>query len=312
MKKLFLVFIFLFTGLLSWAQDIYTQSFGKSTDTPVIFLHGGPGGTSIDFEITTAQNLADKGFFVILYDRRGEGRSDESRAKYTFEQTFADLNAIYSKYNLQSASLLGHSFGGIVAAKFATENPLKVKNIVLTGTPVNLQMSFTAILNTVENIVEAKKDSAALTQLNFVKKQDTSSIYYSSGSFMLAMQNGLYNSKSPDSSATEYYSALMKSDKAKDYFQSLAKNNYKKMYDSSMGFFNNEKYTTIDLIPAFNMIKDIPVYGIYGKEDGLFDQKQIAIVKALTKDFVYLNNCSHNVFMDQQTEFINALLGWLK
>lgn len=312
MKKLFLVFLLLFMGLLSQAQNIYIQSFGKSTDTPVIFLHGGPGGTSIDFEIATAQNLADKGFFVILYDRRGEGRSDESEAKYTFEQTFSDLDAIYKKYNLKSASLLGHSFGGIVATKFAVQNPQKVKNIVLTGTPVNLQMSFRAILQTVKNIVEAKKDSAVLTQLHFVKKQDTSSIYYSSGSFMLAMQNGLYNTKKPDSSASKYYSALMKSDMAKDYFQSLAKNNYKKMYNSSMGFFTNEKYTTINLVPAFDMLKDIPVYGIYGKEDGLFDSEQIAIVKGLTKDFIYLDDCSHNVFMDQQTKFINALVGWLK
>lgn len=312
MKKLFLVFLLLFLGLFSQAQDIYTQSFGKSTDSPVIFLHGGPGGTSIDFEIAAAQNLADKGFFVILYDRRGEGRSDESGARYNFEQTFSDLNAIYSKYDLKSASLLGHSFGGIVATKFAVENPQKVKSIVLTGTPVNLQMSFRAILHTVENTIEAKKDSAALTQLNFVKKQDTSSIYYSSGSFMLAMQNGLYNAKNPDSSASEYYSALMKSDMAKEYFQSLAKNNYKKMYNSSMGFFTNEKYTTIDLVPAFDKLKDIPVYGIYGKEDGLFDQKQIAIVKDLTKDFIYLDDCSHNVFMDQQSKFINALVGWLK
>lgn len=312
MKRLFLVFLLLFMGLISQAQDIYIQSFGKSTDTPVIFLHGGPGGTSIDFEIATAQNLADKGFFVILYDRRGEGRSDESEAKYTFEQTFSDLDAIYRKYDLKSASLLGHSFGGIVATKFAVQNPLKVKNIVLTGTPVNLQMSFRAILQTVENIVEAKKDSATLTQLNFVKKQDTSSIYYSSGSFMLAMQNGLYNAKNPDSSATEYYSVLMKSDMAKEYFQSLAKNNYKKMYNSSMGFFTNEKYITINLVPAFDMLKDVPVYGIYGKEDGLFDTEQIAIVKGLTKDFIYLDDCSHNVFMDQQTKFINALVGWLK
>lgn len=312
MRNLFIVMVLMLYACGVQAQNFYLKTFGQSDHKPLIFLHGGPGGSAIDFEVTTALKLADKGFFVIVYDRRGEGRSADEKAEYNFPQTFADLNSIYEQYKLTSATLLGHSFGGIVGAKFASENPDKVKNLVLTGTPIVLQMSFKTILNKVKSIAEAKKDSATMEQLDFVSKQDTASIFYSSGSFMLAMQNGLYNTKNPDSSAAKYYAELMDHPEVKAYFETVSKNNYQSMMSSSMGFLNNEKYTSINLVSTLQSIDKVPVYGIYGKEDGLFDEKQINLIKNLSKEFTYLDNCSHNAFIDRQDEFINVLVKWLK
>src|SRR5690606_27700777 len=110
---LFILITFVCCAGMTRAQNIYQKAFGQASQTPVIFLHGGPGGSSIDFELTTAEKLAEKGFFVIVYDRRGEGRSDDDKAEFTFEQTFNDLKEIYREYGLSSATLLGHSFGGI-------------------------------------------------------------------------------------------------------------------------------------------------------------------------------------------------------
>lgn len=95
------VFTILFLAtIVANGQTIYTKTFGNSKDKPVIFLHGGPGYNCVNFEATTAQQLADKGFFVIVYDRRGEGRSKDPNAKFTFNETFNDLNNIYSEYKL--------------------------------------------------------------------------------------------------------------------------------------------------------------------------------------------------------------------
>jgi proline iminopeptidase len=312
MRKLFVVTALMFCAIITQAQNRYLKTFGSQKNTPLLFLHGGPGGCSIDFELTTAQTLADNGFFVIVYDRRGEGRSDDEGAEYTFDQTNADILHIYEKYSLKTASLIGHSYGGVVATKFTKKHPDKVKSIVLAGAPVDLQMCFKTILKTVESKVIAKNDSTMLKQLDFVKKQDTSSIYYSSGSFMLAMQNGIYNARNPDSSAIKLYSALMNSPEAKTYFQNMEKTNYRSMYASSMGFFNKEKYTTLNLTSDLQSLKTTPIYGIYGEEDGLFDKNQISIIRSFTRDFAYLEDCSHNPFMDKQAEFINRLVIWLK
>jgi proline iminopeptidase len=59
--------------------------------------------------------------------------------------------------------------------------------------------------------------------------------------------------------------------------------------------------------------KGIKIYGLYGKEDGLYATDQIMALQQITGDnnLKYLDNCSHSVFVDQQTEFINALKMWV-
>lgn len=108
-----LILAFLVSSNL-WSQSLYIKAFGNEKDRPVIFLHGGPGYNSANFEATTAKNLADNGYFVIVYDRRGEGRSADMTAKFTFKETFEDPEDLYKRYDLEKATLIGHSFGGII------------------------------------------------------------------------------------------------------------------------------------------------------------------------------------------------------
>ncbi|MFK7983344.1 MAG: alpha/beta fold hydrolase [Saprospiraceae bacterium] len=89
----------------TYAQDLYVKTFGNSTATPIIYLHGGPGYNSAYFEATTAEKLATEGFFVILYDRRGEGRSEKMTANFTFQETIADLYSLYQAYKIEKAIL---------------------------------------------------------------------------------------------------------------------------------------------------------------------------------------------------------------
>src|SRR3972149_184003 len=115
MRQIVLVLFILFTISIVNGQELYLKTFGSTKDKPVLFLHGGPGYNCVIFEATTAQKLADNGFYVIIYDRRGEGRSLDTSAKFTFQQTFDDLNRILADFKLEKVNLLGHSFGGIVA-----------------------------------------------------------------------------------------------------------------------------------------------------------------------------------------------------
>jgi len=121
------------------AQQLDVQTFGNKKDKAVIFMHGGPGYNSVAFEQTTAEELASHGFYVISYDRRGEGRNEAIEAAYTFDQTFADLNEIYASHDLKKATILGHSFGGVVGTLYAEQYPEKIQSLVLLGAPISLQ-----------------------------------------------------------------------------------------------------------------------------------------------------------------------------
>jgi len=309
MKMILATILVLFSVSSLNAQEIYSQAYGNPKDKPILFLHGGPGYNSVMFELTTAQELANNGFYVIVYDRRGEGRSVDTSAKFTFEQTCNDILNLYNKYNLEEAVLIGHSFGGIAATIFAENYPDKVKSIVLVAAPVSLQETFKTIIATSKAIYESKNDSINLNYIAMLEKMDTSTIQYSSYCFMHAMQNGFYTPKHMSENAKNIY-AQFKSDTL------MMKYSTQMTYQAPQGFWNNENYTTINLKTNLQKLKQsgIEIYALYGKDDGLYSANQVNDLKSIVGDgnLKYFENCSHNVFIDQQAQFIEALKNWLK
>jgi|TARA_R110000782_G_scaffold259894_1_gene350762 proline iminopeptidase len=307
MKYFLILILSTFFSSVALCQVLYINTFGDSTDTPIIFLHGGPGYNSSTFEVTTAKKLADKGYYVVVYDRSGEGRSINPTAKYSFNEAHNDLLKIMDSLNIKKSNLIGHSFGGMIAATFAVKNPDKIESIFLVGAPVNLQTSFKNIISKCETIYKQNNDEQNLNYIKMLKEMDTTSIYYSSYCFMHAMQNGFYSPKNPSQEAQNLYS-LFSTD-------SILISNAQKMDQvSPVGFLKSENYTSIDISNLLIDIKakKINIYGLYGKEDGLYSEDQIIYLKSLLGEdnLVYLENCSHNVFIDQQTKFIDTIIKW--
>lgn len=307
MKSMFTIIILATVHIVA-AQNLYIKTFGSQSNSPIIFMHGGPGYNCASFEATTAQNLANSGFFVIVYDRRGEGRSKDANAKFTFEQSIEDINSIFSEYKLQKATIIGHSFGGIVATNFAAAYPNKVQALVLVGAPMGLQSSFKNIISKSKALYLSKNDSLNLMYVGMLEKMDTASLEYAVYCFGHAMQNKFYNPKKPSEEAQKLY-ASFKTDTI------LTKYASKMTQEPTIGFWKNEHYTTLNLSTSLQNLKTkgIKIYGLYGKEDGLYSTDQIMAIQQITGDnnLKYLDNCSHSVFVDQQTEFINSLKMWV-
>jgi len=221
--------------IFTHGQSLYVKTFGKAKDKPIIYLHGGPGYNSVNFEATTAQKLADNGFFVIVYDRRGEGRSIDSNAKFTFKETFEDINFIYKKYGIKRATLIGHSFGGVVATLFSNKYPHKIKSIILVGAPVSLQTTFKTILAKSKSIYQSQNDSVSLNYISMLETMDTNSIEYSAYCFGHALRNGFYSPKKPTEEAKKIYSQYRTDTLLLTYSSQMSS-------EAPQGFWKNEKY----------------------------------------------------------------------
>lgn len=306
-RILFLVSIF--CSFSATAAGLYLKPFGNPANPTIIFLHGGPGYNSATFEASSAQTLADSGFFVLVYDRRGEGRSQDTAAKFTFSEGVDDIRNIYRRFGIKKATLLGHSFGGVIGIKFAETYPEMVSSLVLMGAPVQMQASFRNILERCEAIYEQKSDSANLKYLAMLEKMDTASLMYSSYCLGHAMQNGFYAPKERSAAAKAIFNT---------YRQDTAVAKYAARMDfkATKGFFDNEHYTTLDLrknIAALRA-KGVRMYAMYGKEDGLYSAAQVRELEQQIgeKNVRYLENCSHNVFIDKQSNMIAALREWTK
>jgi proline iminopeptidase len=292
--------------LVCLSQHLYNRSFGSKNDHPVIFLHGGPGSSSVFFEATTARQLADRGFFVIIYDRRGEGRSPDSDARLDFNEAFDDLKSIYAHYNLKKASLLAFSFGGLIAAQFAQKYPDKIESLILCSALVSQQRSYETILRSAKFIYKNKKDNPNLNELELISQMDTNSLAYRTLVFKHASANSFFSLPAPGDQAKAIYDS---------YKTDTLIIQYQKNEKAVTTFWKHETNRNIDVTPQLSYLKKLgkPIYALYGKQDGLYSAPQISDLKSLLgNDRVrYLDNCSHTLFIDQQQLFLSAMGLWL-
>jgi proline iminopeptidase len=117
------------------AVSLYVRLAGDlQAGNVIIAIHGGPGMTSQ--YMLNLESLTGEGYAVVTYDQRGVGRSSNPSAdasSYTLEKYAEDLDAIRESLGVESVHLFGHSWGGIVALRYATLYPERVRSIVLMG-----------------------------------------------------------------------------------------------------------------------------------------------------------------------------------
>lgn len=104
---------------------------GTTTDPPLLYLHGGPGMSCHHFMTWQGDRLARR-LFVIGMDQRGVLRSDPLRPGETFtEDTLVDdCEAVRAELGIPRWTVLGHSFGGRVALRYAARYPERVAAVV--------------------------------------------------------------------------------------------------------------------------------------------------------------------------------------
>jgi peroxiredoxin len=90
----------------------YEQGQGK----PVVLIHGWPLSHRMWESQITA--LAEAGYRVIAYDRRGFGQSGRPSAGYDYDTFAADLNDLITQLDLRDATLAGFSMGGGEVARY--------------------------------------------------------------------------------------------------------------------------------------------------------------------------------------------------
>lgn len=115
--------------------DIYLKDWDGG-GRPVILIHGWP--LSADSWDAQAIALADAGFRVIAYDRRGFGRSSQPWSGYDYDTLADDLAEVMKATGTdRDASLVGFSMGGGEVARYMSRHNGKgVVSAALIGSVV--------------------------------------------------------------------------------------------------------------------------------------------------------------------------------
>lgn len=107
---------------------------GPDSGEPVVFLHGGPGEGSQTFAKFAGPALEGRLRMVYL-DQRGSGRSARPKdaAAYSIGRLVEDVEALRRELGVERISLIGHSFGTVLALEYAARYPEHVSRVVLAA-----------------------------------------------------------------------------------------------------------------------------------------------------------------------------------
>ena len=94
---------------------------------PLLLLHGLADSAAVWSSL--GAYLGSK-YYVVAPDLRGHGESSKPDG-YSSTEIIADLEALMAHLGWKQAHILGHSWGGKVAAIWATENPERFNSLIL-------------------------------------------------------------------------------------------------------------------------------------------------------------------------------------
>lgn len=93
------------------------------------------GGTAGD--LRRAPNAFTTGyhdhFETLGYDQRGMGQTDKPDISYSMEQYADDAARLLDAVGWDDCSVVGYSFGGMVAQEFAVRHPARARKLVIAG-----------------------------------------------------------------------------------------------------------------------------------------------------------------------------------
>jgi proline iminopeptidase len=119
---------------------LYWAAYGPPGAPRLLVLHGGPGAHH-DYLLPQMLRLADR-FELVFYDQRGGGRSrTDDRAPITWRTHVADLALVVRELGLEPLSLVGYSWGGLLALLYATAAFGAADTPLAVGAPQPVRMA---------------------------------------------------------------------------------------------------------------------------------------------------------------------------
>jgi proline iminopeptidase len=138
-----LVFFTAATTVISQETEGFSDNNGVKTyyriygskGSPLLIINGGPGMNSNGFA-ELAKHLSANNR-AIIFDQRGTGKTHVPAAldssTITMQNMVNDMEALRKHLGYERWILLGHSFGGLLAAYYSTQYPQRVEKMIFSA-----------------------------------------------------------------------------------------------------------------------------------------------------------------------------------
>ena len=148
---------------------VWTKRIGNNPKIKLLLLNGGPGATHEYFECMESF-LPAEGIEFIYYDQLGTGNSDNPNdpALWDLPRFVEEVEQVRQALNLNKDNfyLLGHSWGGILAAQYAIKYQQNLKGLIIS----NMMMSAIEYDKYADDVLAKQMDPKILARIREIEK----------------------------------------------------------------------------------------------------------------------------------------------
>jgi proline iminopeptidase len=140
--------------------NVWYRVTGTGSGTPLLLLHGGPGGGHDYFE--PLQDLGDERP-IVFYDQLGCGKSDipDDLSLYDIGRFAEEVGAVREALGLGLIHLLGQSWGGWLAIEYMLGQPEGVASLTLSNTSASAHGFETGARSRIAGLPESVRQAIA-------------------------------------------------------------------------------------------------------------------------------------------------------
>jgi proline iminopeptidase len=269
---------------------LYIKEAG--TGSPIIVVHGGPG-LNHSYFLPHLASLAKK-HRLIFYDQRACGNSSGNldSTQMNLHLFVEDIEAIRNNLNLGKILILAHSWGGLVAMKYASKYSNNINSLILSNSVSPKFGEFEKETNLRLKVRIPKEDSILLTEILKSPEFKSGNLEAYTRLFKLSFKPSFYYS-----SSLEKFQLLLPSDFL----------NKRKVL-----FFMSKELSAYDFYEELKNISCNTLI-IHGDYDGMPLELSKKIHANITNSkLAIIKNAGHFPFVDRPKEYVNVITQFLK
>ena len=282
---------------------IYYMSVGQGA--PLMIIHGGPGA-SHEYFLPHLLPLMRTNRLIFI-DERGSGKSSklEDPHQYTVANMVEDIETVRQALGLGKISLLGHSFGGVLAEAYALKYQRHLSHLILGSTFASTK-ELNAALGKMKSEMPAKDrervealEAAGLYGKGEVWERGRYPEQYAKLAWGVGYFPYLYQ-KNPD---PNYDPVSGNTTTAWDV--------YREMWGSHGEFVVDGNLTEVEYVDKLSQIKvpTLIMVGDHDESDPKMSEEMHAKIGG--SKLVILPQSGHMTFVDQPGKFLAAVSGFV-
>jgi len=266
-------------------SPLYWAKYGRTNAPKLLLLHGGPGADHC-YMLPQMLRLGER-YDLLFYDQRGGGRSkSDGRDPITWRTHVDDLGALVIEFGLEPLSVLGYSWGAMLALLYTIEqrrNPHLVppaRLALVSPAPLTREYrrAFEAEFNRRQQAPKIQEMREELAKSGLREKDPAA-----------------YRQRAFELGVAGYFATPSK---ARDLTPFRVVGKVQQSVWESLGNF--------DLIGDLEGIKT-PSIVIHGRDDPIPLASSVEASRAIGTDLVVLDDCGHVPYVEQPKPLFSAL-----